>query len=124
MSAEHSGYSWARPSGPVGGSTTSALADARARRSERERTQVPRVDADWPGRHAGLTPRESEVMGLIAQGLRNDEIAKRLYLSINSVKTYIRSAYRRMGVERRSQAILWAVHNGFDDLPDAPEVSA
>ncbi|MCD4535618.1 response regulator transcription factor [Nocardioides sp. cx-169] len=70
----------------------------------------------------GLSPREVEVMGLITQGLGNDDIAHRLYLSINSVKTYIRSAYRKTGVTSRSQAIAWSVQHGFalGDVPDAP----
>ncbi len=68
---------------------------------------------DWPGRELGLSPRESEVLALIAQGLSNQEIADRAFLSINSVKTYIRSAYRKIGVERRTQAVLWATRNGF-----------
>ena len=71
---------------------------------------------DWPGRSAGLSPREAEVIALITQGLSNQEIADRAYLSINSIKTYIRSAYRKIGVERRTQAVLWAVANGF--VPD------
>lgn len=70
----------------------------------------------WPGRTEGLTVREAEVVALIAVGLSNKEIASRAYLSINSVKSYIRSAYRKMGVTTRSQAVLWAVHHGF--LPD------
>jgi len=69
---------------------------------------------DWPGRSAGLSPREAEILALITQGLRNQEIADRAYLSINSVKTYIRSAYRKIGVDRRSQAVLWGVANGFE----------
>jgi DNA-binding NarL/FixJ family response regulator len=68
---------------------------------------------DWPGREHGLSARESEVLALIAQGLSNQEIADRAFLSINSVKTYIRSAYRKIGVERRTQAVLWATQNGF-----------
>jgi len=68
---------------------------------------------DWPGQREGLTARESEIIALITQGLSNDEIARRLYLSINTVKTYIRSAYRRMGVASRSQAVLWGVDHGF-----------
>jgi DNA-binding NarL/FixJ family response regulator len=72
---------------------------------------------DWPGRSAGLSPREAEILALITQGLSNREIADRAYLSINSVKTYIRSAYRKIGVTRRSQAVLWGVENGFQ--PDA-----
>jgi len=71
------------------------------------------VAGDWPGREAGLTAREAEIIALITQGLSNQEIAKRSYLSINSIKTYIRSAYRKMGVTSRSQAVLWGVRHGF-----------
>ena len=53
------------------------------------------------------------MLALIAQGLSNQEIAERAFLSINSVKTYIRSAYRKIGVQRRTQAVLWATQNGF-----------
>ena len=69
---------------------------------------------DWPGRSAGLSSREAEVLALITQGLSNQEIADRAFLSINSVKTYIRTAYRKINVTRRSQAVLWAVQHGFE----------
>lgn len=69
---------------------------------------------DWPGRGAGLTARESEVVALIAQGLSNDDIARRTQLSINTVKSYIRTAYRRMDVYTRSEAVLWALDHGFE----------
>ena len=74
------------------------------------------VDAagDWPGRLAGLSPREAEILALITQGLSNQEIADRAYLSINSVKTYVRAAYRKIEVTRRSQAVLWGMRNGFE----------
>lgn len=71
------------------------------------------VGQDWPGRVEGLTERESEVVALITQGHRNLEIAAMTHLSINSIKTYIRSAYRKMGVASRSQAVLWGVAHGF-----------
>ncbi|WP_205475051.1 response regulator transcription factor [Nocardioides sp. SYSU D00038] len=67
----------------------------------------------WPGQEHGLTARESEVLTFVAQGLSNDEIAQRSYLSINTVKTYLRTAYRKIGATRRSQAVLWAVQHGF-----------
>lgn len=72
------------------------------------------AEGDWPGRSAGLSPREAEILALITQGLSNQEIADRAYLSINSVKTYIRSGYRKIGVERRSQAVRWGIKNGFE----------
>lgn len=67
----------------------------------------------WPGRDHGLTPRESEIVSLVTSGLSNNEIAERTYLSINSVKSYIRSAYRTMGVTSRSQAVLWGIDHGM-----------
>lgn len=74
------------------------------------------VPGDWPGRDAGLSAREAEVVALITQGLTNELIAARTYLSANSVKSYIRSAYRKIGATSRSQAVVWGVRHGF--LPD------
>jgi NarL family two-component system response regulator LiaR len=68
---------------------------------------------DWPGRSVGLSSREAEVLALIAQGLSNQQIADRVYLSINSIKSTIRNAYRKIGVVTRSQAVIWALDNGF-----------
>ena len=68
---------------------------------------------DYLGRDAGLTRRESEILGLIVQGRSNREAAEETFLSINSVKTYIRSAYRKVGVSTRSQAIVWGIQHGF-----------
>ncbi len=68
---------------------------------------------DWPGRTEGLTDREAEVLALITQGRSNNEIAQVMYLSINTVKTYIRSAYRKIGVSGRSHAMLWGLDHGF-----------
>ncbi|PYI65037.1 helix-turn-helix transcriptional regulator [Arthrobacter livingstonensis] len=75
---------------------------------------------DWPGREEGLTQREAEVLALITQGLNNAEIADRARLSVNTVKTFIRSCYRRIGVTNRSNAILWGLEHGF--FPDHKRV--
>jgi len=72
------------------------------------------AEGEWPGRPQGLTAREAEVLALITQGLSNQEIADRSYLSINSVKTYIRTAYRKIGVTRRAQAVAWGMKHGFE----------
>jgi DNA-binding NarL/FixJ family response regulator len=72
------------------------------------------ANGEWPGRDVGLTAREAEVLALITQGLSNQEIAERSYLSINSVKTYIRTAYRKIGATRRAQAVVWGMTNGFE----------
>ena len=70
-------------------------------------------DATRVGSDAGLTQREAQIVALIVLGRSNREIAEDLTLSINSVKSYIRSAYRKMDVPTRSQAVKWAVQHGF-----------
>jgi DNA-binding NarL/FixJ family response regulator len=73
----------------------------------------PDVGLEWPGRTEGLTNRESEILALITQGKSNAEVAELTFLSKNSIKTYIRSTYRKIGVQSRTQAVLWAVDHGF-----------
>lgn len=68
---------------------------------------------DWPGRGEGLTDREAEILALITQGKSNAEVATQTYLSPNTVKSYIRTIYRKIGVASRTQAVLWGVANGF-----------
>jgi DNA-binding NarL/FixJ family response regulator len=67
----------------------------------------------WPGDRFGLTPRESEVLALMCQGLSNQEITERAFIGINTVKTHIRTLYRKIQVESRSQAVAWGLQNGF-----------
>ncbi len=68
---------------------------------------------DWPGRGEGLTDRESEILALITQGKSNAEVAALTYLSPNTVKSYIRTIYRKIDVGSRTQAVLWGVRHGF-----------
>lgn len=60
----------------------------------------------------GCTDRESEILTLIARGLTNKEIATELFLGINTIKTYIRGAYRKVGVSSRTEAVIWALEHG------------
>ena len=76
---------------------------------------------DWPGRKEGLTPREAEVIALITQGYSNADIASMASLSINSVKSYIRSSYRKMGVTSRTNAVLWGLEHGMS--PDRVRIA-
>jgi DNA-binding NarL/FixJ family response regulator len=71
------------------------------------------VGLDWPGRGEGLSDRESEILALITQGRSNADVAKLTYLSPNTVKSYIRTIYRKIGVASRTQAVLWGVNHGF-----------
>ena len=76
--------------------------------------------------NAELTRREAQVLGLIASGMSNSDIARATDLSINSVKTYIRGAYQKIGAKNRSQALLWALHHGCvsDSSLAAPPLAA
>jgi DNA-binding NarL/FixJ family response regulator len=68
---------------------------------------------NWPGQSEGLTDRESEILALITQGHSNAEVATLTYLSQNTVKSYIRTIYRKIAVASRTQAVLWGVRHGF-----------
>ena len=68
---------------------------------------------DWPGRNEGLSDREAEILALITQGKSNADVARLTYLSPNTVKSYIRTIYRKIGVGSRTQAVLWGVDHGF-----------
>jgi DNA-binding NarL/FixJ family response regulator len=61
----------------------------------------------------GLSQRETDVLRLVTLGMSNHEIASELFLSVNSIKTYIRSAYRKIGVTTRPQVVAWCVRHGF-----------
>jgi len=68
---------------------------------------------DWPGRSEGLTDRESEILALITQGRSNADVAQITFLSPNTIKSYVRTIYRKIGVTSRTQAVLWGVRHGF-----------
>ncbi|MBL7825582.1 MAG: response regulator transcription factor [Saprospiraceae bacterium] len=53
----------------------------------------------------GITPREFEVLQLIAQGHSNQEIADQLYVSLNTIKTHISNLFSKLDADRRTQAI-------------------
>lgn len=68
----------------------------------------------WPGKLHDLTEREANVLALICLGLSNEEIAERLYISVNTVKTRIRKLFGKLKVDNRTQAALWGVKHGFE----------
>lgn len=78
------------------------------------------------GAEVGLTDRERTVLGLIAVGYSNQEIASQLYVSINTIKSTIRSIYRRIDVQTRAQAVAWAIEHGHasDRIPGDPALPA
>jgi DNA-binding NarL/FixJ family response regulator len=58
-----------------------------------------------------LTPREIEILSLVASGSKNEEIAEELFISPNTVKTHIYNIFKKINVPNRLQAALWATKN-------------
>ncbi len=72
----------------------------------------PPLTSPWavPG---GLSVREAEVVALVAEGLSNPEIARRLGLTSETVKTYVTRAYDKIGVRGRTRIAIWAHTHGL-----------
>jgi DNA-binding NarL/FixJ family response regulator len=72
-----------------------------------------------PGREApgeavpDLTLRERQILNLICSGLDDDGIARKLGLSRNTVRNHGAALYRKLGVHRRTEVILWGREHGF-----------
>ena len=62
---------------------------------------------------AGLSPREYEVLQLMAEGLSNQEIADQLFLSVHTIKTHTSNLYSKLDVKRRTQAVQEARDRGL-----------
>ncbi|MFF6866040.1 response regulator transcription factor [Streptomyces ardesiacus] len=66
----------------------------------------------------GLTARETEVLVLIAEGLDNQQIAKRLHVSTATVKTHINNLFAKTGIKGRAQAVRYAYGKGLVRPPE------
>jgi predicted ATPase/DNA-binding CsgD family transcriptional regulator len=66
-----------------------------------------------PEHLAVLTPREMEVLGLVASGITNAQIAEELFISLRTVETHLRSVYHKLGVTSRSAATRFALEHGL-----------
>ena len=75
-------------------------------RSDRQQVPSPR-----------LTDRELEVLKLVAQGLNNREIAKRLFISENTVKNHVRNILEKLQLHSRMEAVMYAVREKLLDIP-------
>jgi DNA-binding CsgD family transcriptional regulator len=66
-----------------------------------------------PGGLERLTPREREVLGLVARGATNAEIAERLSISLNTVTRHLTHIYAKTGTKRRAEAVRYALERGL-----------
>jgi DNA-binding NarL/FixJ family response regulator len=60
-----------------------------------------------------LTPREVDILLLLAQGMSNDEVAQALFLEVSTVKSHLARMLPKLGVKSRLQAVVWAYQNGL-----------
>jgi DNA-binding NarL/FixJ family response regulator len=70
-------------------------------------------DEFWPGVRQGLTQRESEILSFVVAGLSNRGIASKLVIGEETVKTHLRSIYRKLGVSDRAGAVATALREGI-----------
>ncbi|MGH2587500.1 MAG: LuxR C-terminal-related transcriptional regulator, partial [Dehalococcoidia bacterium] len=85
---------------------------AQLRQGERS-TQTTAPTALNAGLPAGLTPRETEVLGLLASGMSNQEIAEALVVTVNTVERHLVSVYGKLGVRGRAAATAYAHRHGL-----------
>ncbi len=69
--------------------------------------------APAPEHPAGLTSREVEVLGLVAAGMTNAQVAERLFLSPRTVQRHLNSIYHKLGVSSRTAATRFALERGL-----------
>jgi DNA-binding CsgD family transcriptional regulator len=77
-------------------------------------TTTTTTPSSTPEQHpGGLTSREVEVLGLVAEGLTNVQVAQRLYLSPRTIDTHLSSIYHKLGVSSRAAAVRFALERGL-----------
>jgi len=84
-----------------------------ARFFDREAIAAPRGEGRAGRPKIVLTPREKEILCILATGCTNKEIAKALFISEKTVKSHLNNIFRKLNVTRRLQAILYAIKRGL-----------
>ena len=79
-------------------------------------TVLPPLAHEVDAGESGLTAREREVLGLLAQGLSNKTIARRLQVSIHTIKFHVNSILSKLDADSRTQAVTTAVRRGLVSL--------
>jgi len=83
------------------------------REEQPARVPVSEADAGSPDAATVLTPRERDVLKLVAQGLSNPEIAQRLFLSEHTVHRHLANIRHKLGLSSRAAAAAWGVRTGL-----------
>jgi len=81
-------------------------------------TRTWRERLPQPG--APLTPREVEIVQLVAEGRSNPDIGRELYLTADTVKSHIKRAARKLSARNRAHVVWLAVQRGYLQLPESP----
>lgn len=83
------------------------------RTDQRRLTNFVKASKPGVGEHAPLTPRETEILIILASGATNKDISKQLGISAETVKEHVQHMLRKIGVTDRTQAAVWAARNGL-----------
>jgi DNA-binding NarL/FixJ family response regulator len=78
---------------------------------------LPDVTAAGTAKAAGLTEREAVILGALARGLSNDQIAKELWVAEQTVNYHLTNDYRKLGVSNRTEAARYAYQQGLVESP-------
>jgi len=78
---------------------------------------MPDATAAGAAKSAGLTGRETVILGALARGLSNEQIAKELWVAEQTVKFHLTNVYRKLGVSNRTEAARYAYQQGLVESP-------
>lgn len=78
---------------------------------------LPDATSAAAAKAAGLTDRETAILGALARGLSNDEIGKELWVAEQTVKFHLTNVYRKLGVANRTEAARYAYQQGLVESP-------
>jgi DNA-binding NarL/FixJ family response regulator len=91
----------------------SALGDLDVAQAEEAAPRGAEASVEDAGDGSPLTPRETEVLGLLARGLANKEIAASLGMSVHTAKFHVESVLRKLSASNRAEAVMAGVRRGL-----------